>query len=331
MNKENLINILKEKKLYIRTHSDKNIISICPICGDHPNPRKKGHLYISLDPSKPIYHCFYGNCVGTIRKLMLELTGSHKITDSVITKKEISENIKKSKIVKKTTNKTNIKIPELSLESFPTKTEYIKKRINTNIINIDLFKNNLIFDLKHFIKINPNIKTFQNEDPSFVDKLHNKFIGFMGNNQSLLIFRNIDNNDYFKFKKYIIQEYKYNLMDYIKFNGLNKDSNLIVLSEGVFDILGLLSCNILNLFKSAKLFASGQSFSYESLLKSVCFDESLYSKVDVIILSDSDKNYYCYNKFIKNTKHIVNSLKIYYNKNKKDFGTFPIEPIQYIN
>ena len=84
--------------------------------------------------------------------------------------------------------------------------------------------------------------------------------------------------------------------------------------------------NILNLKNEAYMFASGQSFSYESLLKSVCFDESLY-KVNVIILSDVDKEPYKYTKFIKNTEHIIDTLKIYYNKDRKDFGTFPISPV----
>jgi len=210
MNIDILRDVLKEKGLYIREYGDKNIVAICPLCGDHPNPNKKGHLYISKDPSKPIYHCFYGNEVGSVRSLIYHLTSSNKIADSVITKNEMFKNFSKSKIVKTPTSKNKKYIlPELKKESSFSKTEYIKKRTMSNNMDIDFYKHNLIFDIKEFIKLNPFLECFKNEDKDLINKVQDKFIGFIGHNHNLLMLRNIDKNDKFKFKKYIFIKVDY--------------------------------------------------------------------------------------------------------------------------
>jgi len=330
MNVDVLKKILRDNKILIdHKESSKNLVAICPFCGDHPNPSKRGHLYISKDKNYPIYHCFINNCVGNIHKLVKSITGSTKIANDVITKKEISNTIKTnlstSNIKSNNNNNVNkLKLPKIEKDKFLDKIEYIKMR-SCNKLDMNFFSN-LIFDVKEFLKLNPNINMIHEESDKFKDFLQSNFVGFLSRNQSLLIFRNIDKNDKFKFKKYVLSNNKFDMIDYMHFEN-NLDSNTVVLSEGIFDIIGEMSNDTLKQFDKTLLYASGQSFSYESLLKSICFDYNLY-KVNVIILSDNDKPGYKYKKFIRNTKHIVNKLKIYYNKDKKDFGMFPIQPIQ---
>ena len=61
MNIDNLRKLIKDKKLWVK-ETTKNIICICPYCGDHKDDRKKGHLYVSKNPEIPVVHCFIGGC-----------------------------------------------------------------------------------------------------------------------------------------------------------------------------------------------------------------------------------------------------------------------------
>ena len=63
---------------------------------------------------------------------------------------------------------------------------------------------------------------------------------------------------------------------------------------------------------------SGCTFSYAELLKSVCYDKSVYQG-DIYILSDSDKQHYHYKKFLRNS-FTASSVNIVYNRFGKDFG-----------
>ena len=83
----------------------------------------------------------------------------------------------------------------------------------------------------------------------------------------------------------------------------------------------------LKIKKDVRIYAAGNSFSYQSLLKSVCFDDNLF-RCNVIILSDSDKAPYEYSKYKQENFHILNSTKIYYNSSGKDFGIFPQKPVE---
>ena len=323
MNIDLLRDILKKKNLY-KDENSKNIIAICCFCNDHCDIHKKGHLWISKNPDRPIYHCFYCGRANSLRDIAFQLTGDNVITNQILSKEELSETLKKNSSATITNNieTKEVIIPQLDISKFPNKLKYIQKR--TLIDNVDY--NNLIFDIEELISLNPYLCILSKESPDFVKYLQDSFVCFIGYKQTVLFFRCIDPNSKIKFFKYSIQPSKFDLLEYIKFDGENKDSNLIVMAEGVFNNIAVMKHNVLNLSKEALMFVSGQSFSYDSLLKSVCFDHNLY-KVNVVILSDMDKPKYSYFKFIKKSQHIIKSIRTYYNKDKKDFGTFPISPI----
>lgn len=311
--------LLIDHKIY-NHENEKNFITKCIFCGDHPNLSKQKHLYISKDPEVPLYRCFFCNTSGTIYKLVFSLTGSKKETEKIITKQELFESSKNLNNIQLNAKTKNVRLPDLEIDNFSNKIKYLESRLSKGF-DINILKQNIVFDIKQFIEINKI-----DSDPKFIDFLHNNMIGFLTKHQSMLICRNIDSKSKFKFHKLVIQNIDTNLLDYISFD-MNESSNTIVLSEGIFDILNPISQDIMRLNNDVLLYASGQSFCYEAMLKSICFDKSLYNGVNVIIYSDSDKPKYCYNKFIRNTKHIIGSLKIYYNKNKKDFGMNPIIPV----
>lgn len=323
MNVEKLKQILIESKIYIK-ESSKNIIAKCPFCGDHPDPKKAGHLYISTDSEIPIAHCFFCNYAVPIDKLIVDLTGNKTLSKEVV---PLSERKRTRKIVKKTKERSfNYQLPKIDFESFIGKRAYIKTRSN-NKWNPEEIPN-LVFDFLSFFRIN-NLENIRQEELSVqeIDILHNQCVAFLSKHHTTLYCRNVGES-WLKFKKIPLQQDSLMMLDYWSIPGGDSNSNIVVLAEGNFDIIGEYVSDSLHIKNKVRLYASGNSFSYSSLLKSICFDENLF-RCNVIILSDRDKQPEWYRKFRRENDHIIDKLEIYANKSGKDFGIFPQRPFKY--
>lgn len=300
----------------------KNIVGRCPFCADRHVGKDHKHLYISLEA--PIFNCFQAGCPakGTISKLIKKLHGSD-VTNRFVDKELIKEISKKNSIFKPDTVR-QIKLPPLNTNLFQHKKLYIKQRLKFSNIDIDSIKG-LIFDVDKFLEIN-DIAI----DPSLFrirDYLHANFVGFLTENQTTVIFRNVDRASNFRFYKLKIQDSRF--LDYYKLPGGLKNSNKIILSEGVFDIFTTKIFDLLNVDRNIRLYASALTAKYDSLIKSIVYHEQEY-RLDVIILSDRgiDLNYYKFMK--KRDNHVINQLTVFYNKNGKDFNDTPIEPVKFL-
>jgi len=309
----------------IKKETTKNFIVYCKLCGDHPDTRKRGHLYVSKNPDLPVVHCFMcGESLPLIKYIEL-LTSDKNISKEIISEEELKKAASPgtTKIIE---SKSKLfKIPIIDLESFPLKRLYIKKRTN-NKLNPENIPN-LIFNFSEFFSINNLNHIIQRDVGNLISEfLHKKFVGFISKNHTMLYCRCIDETEHYKFRKITLQESKYNLLDYVYIRGNNPNSNTVVLSEGTFDILGEYVEDSLGIKNNVRLYAAGQSYSYSSLLRSISFDESLF-KINVIILSDRDKKVQWYQKFIEENDHIIEGIKIFYNKSSGgDFGSYPIRP-----
>ena len=330
MDVDKLRNILKEHKLYVKdTSNGKNLISICPICGDHPNPRKKGHMYVSTDPSIPLAHCFYSNCVLTVSDLVKKLTGSKKKANEVITKEEENSAKYESKKIRKHRARTaTYKLPTLHPESFPYKRLYLRKRSRNRLTPEEI--PNMVLDFKSFVSMNGLRLVGEGGvlSDQEMDLLCQYHVGFLSRHHTMIYTRSFNDEVWMKFKKVSLQSDNLHMLDYWHLPGGDPTSDTIVLAEGNFDIIGEYVSDTLKIKDKVRLYASGNSFSYSSLLKSVCFDENLY-KCNVVILSDIDKKPEWYRKFKTENSHVIQKLDIWANKNGKDFGTFPIRPFLY--
>lgn len=329
MNIDLLRDILVQKRLYVKETS-KNIISICPMCGDHPDPSKRGHLYVSKDVSKPICHCFFSHCAFIIPKLITLVTGDKSLADRVISKDELNDVLKKTQQekIKVTVKEATITVPVLNVDKFPHKVDYINKRTNHMWDVTKIPK--LIFDFEEFISIN-NLSSEIGEYLSNYDieRLQSDFVGFLGRNNSMLYCRSIDDDSKYKFRKVQIQKRYPDLLDYVSVPGNNKNSKTIVFSEGTFNILVESAYDSLQIKNDVRLYVACQSWSYIAALKSVLFDEMLFN-CDVIILSDRDKFIKHYHEFYEQSKHVINSFSIFYNRTGKDFGCYPPSPFENI-
>jgi len=323
MNKEVLKQILIEKNIFKKeTVGGKNFQCKCPICGDHKDERKANHLYISTEHN--VYHCFLNGCSGRTSTLLRTLGSSSK---NIFTKEEITDYKKQGGIVVKNKSiiqkRNKIIFPEIKPEEFINKRKYIKGRINyqTEPENIP----GLVFDIYKFLQIN-NITI----DPNIFDTefIHNNFIGLVLQNRTIMMCRCIHNNIPVKFVKLPLIENHLNLSDYYMVYGGKKNSNLIVMAEGNFSLLAEYYCDSLKIKQNVNMYISTQSFdSAASVLQSLCFDFHIFN-FDIIFLSDRDKSVSKYQTFVSKIDHILKSLKIYYNRNKEDFGVFPITPIK---
>ena len=308
--------ILKQSNIY-GSETSKNFICKCIYCGDK-GKNHHYHGYLSKEDNVPFYHCFFCNHSTSISKFLLDLTGSDR--------KDLIVPVNNKNYVKKNVSKrVEYKIPEIDRLEFPNKSLYMRRR-TFGRLDVDEIPN-LIFDIKEFFRLN-NLDIFKYIDGWEQDYVQNTMVGFLSKRNTILYCRAISNDVRTKFKKITLQvDDIYPGLDYYCIDNYKQDSNLIVLSEGNFDILGCYSLNTLDLKDKCRAYCAGCTFSYEQLLKSVCVDFSLY-RPDVIILSDGDKQKYHYKKFIENTKDFVNSIELYYNSCGKDFGDFPHKAVK---
>jgi len=327
MNLENLKKILLESKVLIKD-KPRNFLCKCIFCGDHKDKNKWGHLYVSKDEKIPCAHCWMCGHSISIPKLISELTGDRDKYREIITDEELNQNYNES-VTKKISGKQRFKqykLPSLNTNSFNNKKYYLRKRTN-NLIDTDLIPN-IILNFQEFFHVNRLDIIGENKQITNYefDFLQNHYIGFLSEHHTLIYCRNCDESSEFKFRKIELQRDNYGMLDYWCIKKENPKLTKVVLSEGNFDILGEYVSDSLKIKDDVKIYAAGNTFSYDNLLESVCLDNAIY-KASVVILSDSDKTKKDYNWFLKNYEHLIKDCKIYINKNKKDFGKFPQYPV----
>ena len=319
---DSFIDYLEDKLGNTKT-SAKNIILPCPWC-EYQKTKHHYHMYISLEA--PIFHCFHANCEqsGTLRKFLKRLEG-HDISEKFVDKKQFEEIKRKSEVfVDKEQDKLHIKMPVLDRKRWVGKELYIKKRMKFANVPTTKIKG-LIYDVEKFIEMNriPIDETLFR----LQEYLQNNFVGFLTENNSTVIFRNIDHTHDMSFYKLKIQQA--NFLDYYKLPGNSPQSNKIVLAEGIFDIFSEHIFDTLNIKNDVKLFASALSSKYLALIQSIIYHEQVFQP-EVIILSDRgiERKYY---KTMKHfNKHIIDRLTVYYNKAGKDFNDTPVVPIKFV-
>jgi hypothetical protein len=297
----------------------KNFICRCPWC---EMGVKKKHYHLWIGKTAPIFHCFHCGEGGVLSRLLQKIAGtdvSEKYIDKELVKKVSKEQIHKVEEPKK-----RIQLPELDEELFHLKYLFMKKRLGYTNAPLSSVKG-LILDVNKFwemnnIPITPDLFRMK-------DFLQQNFVGFLTEGETKVIFRNIDLETDFRYYKYQIRETEF--LDYYKLVGSSYLSNQVILAEGIFDILSENTFDNTGLKNSTKLYAAALSKSYSSLLKSIAFNEQIF-KMRVVILSDKDVELEEYKKLKKYNGHIIESLSVYYNKNKKDFGETPVLPEKFI-
>jgi hypothetical protein len=319
---DNFIQYLKDHLGEPVRSTSKNIICRCPYC-EYQQTKKHYHLYISLEA--PIFHCFHNDCqkAGTISKLCNKLEG-RDISEQFIDKEKIKEIQKNDIKISVPKIKKTIITPELDTDLFKEKSLYLKGRLKYSVQNLNCVKG-LIFDVNKFVSLNQIPIT--DDLQRVINYLQSNFVGFLTEDESIVMFRNIDDQAQFRFFKLFIEPTRY--LDYYKLSGGNPNSNHVVIAEGIFDIFNEQIYDYTSIRKDVKLYAAALSTSYEALIKSLVFNEKIY-RIDVSVLSDRGVNLDYYKKIKYFNSHIINRMDVYYNRNEKDFGGISVSAEKFI-
>jgi len=323
-NGQNMVGIYDDKFIdYLRRNlgsvqvTTKNIVVPCIYC---EFPKKKDHYHLHIGLTEPIFHCFHGDCdkAGTIKKLLHAIHG-YDISDQFVDKKHF-EGLKQRKLEKINKIYNEFTLPALDEDRFPLKRLALKKRMK--FLNLPLERiDGLIFDVDAFLKLNQIWVT--DKLAKLLPFLQSNFICFIMKNGGYLMFRNIDRNSQFRYYKYELQPTPF--LDYYMIKGNKKDSNKIILAEGIFDILTERYFDHLDVGSDAKLYASVGSASYVSLMKSLIFHEKVFTPT-WIFLSDQGIHLNYFKKIKRNHPYLFvrGDSAVYYNKNGKDFNDTPV-------
>ena len=314
---DNIIDYFKTFSPSVKV-SSKNIVIACPWC-EYNQQKKHYHLHISTEA--PIFHCFEGGCnkSGRISKLFKKLEG-RDLSEKFIDQDKVKENKTNDIKLSIPTERKKIILPDLNEESFKLKTLYLKGRLKYSKPDLKLVKG-LVFDVNQFIDIN-QIK-IDNRLLKSRYYLHENFVGFLTENESVVVFRNIDETSEFRYFKLFISQTRF--LDYYKLLGGQYNSNHIILSEGIFDIFNEQIFDYTGLRNQVKLYAAGLSTSFDSLIKSLVFNEQIF-RLDVSILADRGIDLNFFKKIKKYNSHVIDKMTVFYNKTGKDFADPTVIP-----
>jgi len=270
----------------------------------------------------PVFHCFKcedeNKSKGTLVKLLRYLGVDPKeyISGETLESKFSERNYDyyKKKLV---IHRHEIK-PQ-NFNNYKLKTQYIHSRLG---FDFDISRiPRMIFNIREFIRDN---KIDLKDKEKFLDYYDKSFVGFISDDGTVMILRNIDNNSQYRYVKLSLVENKNFFKDLysIKWGQTKKGSNTIILCEGIFDLLVAINNKELQEAKNRScIWASVLGCGYNNAIISALYRCKLTAS-NIIILSDRDKKENYYHK-IRQNPAILN-FEVYWNKYNEDFGKLPI-------
>jgi hypothetical protein len=313
--------ILKNKRPSYQTTNKKEVRVRCPYCGDSKKDPTHAHIYIEMKPPFKFY-CQRCSTSGVLNMQTLR--------DLNIYSTEISSNIiNANKTIKKSDGhkfKIYNKKPDLVTEEnefTQNAVNYFNNRFNTNYTNkeiVDKFKT--ITNAQKFFETNNIRIPIDAQGRPLYD--FNNSIGFLSSDGSHVIFRDLTNQQrkrYFNLNLYNNDIDTSNKLYNIKSSvDIMKDEITLVITEGVFDIIGVYEA----FYKDKKLdndhiFAAAAGKGYGAVISH--YIRMGFLNLKVIIYSDADVNQYFFKNLKDNSPYLKNSrLTIFYNNIEKDFG-----------
>lgn len=307
----------------------------CPLCNKEGNPDSGKHMYISLgyDDKPPMYNCFKNiNHRGILTKSFLEENSDNpQVLDIELLNKIESHTKNVSNLSRYRLNKQGkLNINSINLENnklSSIKLNYINTRLGLNLDYNELSKNKIILNILDLLKYN-NITKYT-RDYRVLELLNTYFLGFLVNNNSCIILRNLTDKNKIKLPEYLDNRYiKYNITNQSIHNSYYIIPTIcdiykhikIHISEGTFDIISIFY-NLRNRDRNNNIYASIGGNTYEKLIEYFICDLGLID-IEFHIYIDNDISNY----IIPNIKSKLVPLDIdcYIHMNmkegEKDFG-----------
>ena len=330
---------------YKESGNKKEFMINCPLCAQEGRPDHGYHMYISLgyDDKPPMYNCFKNyNHRGILTKSFLEQNSQYpQCLDTEVISQVAKRNSALSDLGRYRTirnGKYNFFTPlSNSEEKSMLKLNWFNKRLGCNLSLIDLQQLKIVLNLKDFLGYNNITKISRSQYT--IDLLDQYFIGFLTNNNSTIILRNLvkDRN---KLPEIVQDRYiKYSIIG----NGTNsgyytipssvdiyKPVNIHI-AEGTFDILSVY-INLCNMNNVQNIYSSIGGNSYLNAMKYYILECGIINPIFHLYIDNDIPN-----QFLKQIKRVMQplNLQVYIHMNihqgEKDFGVSPdrIEPYTY--
>lgn len=320
--KKKLIERLKSRDIFTQQVSDVEIRTRCPYCGDSQKDFHTGHLYIKINPNDNcpvVYNCFKCPAHGLLKYDDLELlglegdefkSGIHNLNQNASYKSyEVKERY------------FDLKLPDTYDMN---KIKYLQDRLGRKFTKEELQDMRVITSFKHFLLLN-DIKSVTCK-PYIARLMEDKYIGFLSNNNSHILFRDTTDSQKIRWYKYPIltesvgQKIFYSIKSSVD---LYTSENIVInLSEGVMDCLSIaynldnFNDNILNIAVCGKFYTKmiekliGMGFIGDNIIINI------YSDKDYTF----DTSFQSYKRVLKRYKYLVKEINVYYNLLSKDCG-----------
>lgn len=322
-----LVDDLKNRGIYTRQVNNTEIQTRCPFCGDSRSNKNTGHLYIRINPNDNypiVFNCFKCPAHGILQYEDLESLGlsETKYKDSLVYMNKTSNKFDKHSSYFDAPDKYfEYKIPEVT---YNDKIRYIENRIGYKFSDEDLSNIRVITSLREFLLANDihNITC----KPYIANLFESKYVGFLSNNNSHILFRDITGKEKYPWVKYPITEESYGQKIFYSIKTeidlYTQDDIIINLSEGVMDALSI-SYNLENCHKNVLNIAVCGKF-YSRMITKLFSMGFIGSNITINIFSDMDHTLDTsigyYRKIFKNYKYLVKNIYVYYNTKSKDCG-----------
>lgn len=319
--------ILSNKKPSYQTTNKKEIRVRCPYCGDSKSNKSSAHFYIEMQPPFR-FHCFKCETSGMLTQSVLrdlELYDSN--LDIIKANKEQRSNSGVQKISMKKRKILNTFI-ESELSQFNL--SYICNRFQRNFDPVILqSKYKVILDPIHFFEENKLYMPNNQFD-------YSKAIGFISSDNAYAVFRDTSGTQGKRYNNTVLYGDNLDIISktYTISNEIDimADSVDLIISEGIFDIIGVNSF-LYEGNETNKIFAAACGKAYNAVILN--YIRMGFLNLNIIIYSDGDVPVSFYKEMKNSSPYLRNNrITIYYNKaynsvtgENKDFG-IPLQDVQ---
>lgn len=353
--KEDFIQALQNRDVYLKPVSNIQFVTRCPYCGDTDKRENDGHFYIRVNPDDEfpiVYNCFLCPAGGVLTDETLSLLEIENINlkSGIVSLNKTAKRVDKKGIVDDTSFQTfEYKLPDITIGD---KTSYIENRLGKHFTSTDFKRMKVITSLREFLIKNKIAEITCSKEIAF--RYEKNYVGFLTHGNSHILFRDITEKEKIPWIKYpITEKSNSNKVFYSMESEIDIFTNekiTINIAEGVFDILsvcynlGYNEKNTLNLCVSGKyydtilLFLISLGFVGSNIIVNIFSDnDQMYNKKDYSKKRVKSKyrktepgestSIEHYRKLLKNYKYLYGEVNVYYNLERKDYGI----PVEYIS